>query len=42
MKKILLLNGGKQFAHSDGRLNETLHETALAFLDRAGYDVKTT
>jgi modulator of drug activity B len=42
MKKILLLNGGKQFAHSDGRLNETLHEAALAFLDRAGFDVKST
>ncbi|HDS1735701.1 MULTISPECIES: NAD(P)H-dependent oxidoreductase [Pseudomonas] len=42
MKKILLLNGGKQFAHSDGRLNETLHELAVAYLDRAGYDVKQT
>ncbi|MEE1926303.1 NAD(P)H-dependent oxidoreductase [Pseudomonas sp. 148P] len=42
MKKVLLLNGGKRFAHSDGRLNETLHDTALAFLDRAGFDVKTT
>ncbi len=42
MKKVLLLNGGKQFAHSDGRLNETLHDTAVAFLDRAGFDVKTT
>ena len=30
MKNILLLNGGKRFAHSDGRLNQTLHETALA------------
>ena len=35
MKKVLLLNGGKQFAHSDGRYNATLHETALSFLDRA-------
>ncbi|WP_028237993.1 NAD(P)H-dependent oxidoreductase [Stutzerimonas azotifigens] len=42
MKKILLLNGGKQFAHSNGRYNATLHETAVAFLDRAGFDVKTT
>ena len=31
MKKILLLNGGKQFAHSDGRYNATLHDTALAW-----------
>ena len=38
MKKILLLNGGKQFAHSDGRLNQTLHDAALAHLDRAGFD----
>ena len=32
MKKILLLNGGKQFAHSDGRYNATLHDAAVAFL----------
>jgi len=42
MKKILLLNGGKQFAHSDGRLHATLHEAALAHLDRAGFDVQQT
>ena len=42
MKKVLLLNGGKKFAHSDGRYNATLHEAALAFLDRAGCDVKET
>ena len=28
MKKVLLLNGAKQFAHSDGRYNATLHDTA--------------
>ena len=42
MKKILLLNGGKQFAHSDGRYNQTLHDAAVAYLDRAGFDVKQT
>lgn len=42
MKNILLLNGGKQFAHSDGRYNATLHDAALSFLDRAGFDVKAT
>ena len=42
MKKVLLLNGGKQFAHSDGRYNATLHDTAAAVLDRAGIDVKVT
>jgi len=42
MKNILLLNGAKQFAHSDGRYNTTMHETALSFLDRAGFEVKQT
>jgi len=42
MKKVLLLNGGKKFAHSDGRYNSTLHEAALAVLDRGGIDVKET
>lgn len=42
MKKILLLNGGKQFAHSEGRLNATLHEAAIAHLDHAGFDVRQT
>ncbi|WP_312933484.1 NAD(P)H-dependent oxidoreductase [Pseudomonas sp.] len=42
MKNILLLNGGKQFAHSDGRLNQTLHDTALAYFDRAGFNVRQT
>lgn len=42
MKKVLLLNGGKKFAHSDGRYNATLHEAALSVLDRGGCDVKTT
>ena len=38
MKKILLLNGGKAFAHSNGQYNATLHDAAVAFLDRAGFD----
>lgn len=42
MKNILLLHGGKQFAHSAGQLNSTLHEAALAHLDRAGFDVRQT
>ena len=42
MKNILLLNGAKRFAHSDGRYNATLHETALGVLDRTGFDVKQT
>ena len=42
MTKILLLNGGKAFAHSGGRYNETLHEAALAYFDQPGFEVKTT
>ncbi|MFJ5294921.1 NAD(P)H-dependent oxidoreductase [Pseudomonas sp. NPDC088368] len=42
MKKVLFINGGKQFAHSDGRYNATLHDVALAFMDRAGFDVQQT
>lgn len=41
-EKILLLNGGKRFAHSDGRLNQTLHDAALVHLDRAGHDLRET
>ncbi|PBP98701.1 NAD(P)H-dependent oxidoreductase [Pseudomonas congelans] len=42
MKKVVFLNGGKQFAHSEGRYNATLHEAGVAFMDRAGFDVKQT
>ncbi|KAF1052525.1 MAG: Modulator of drug activity B [Stenotrophomonas maltophilia] len=42
MKKILLINGGKAFAHSNGQYNRTLHEAALAWLDQAGFDVRQT
>jgi modulator of drug activity B len=42
MQKILLLNGAKTFAHSDGRFNTTLHDAAVALLDREGFDVRTT
>ncbi|WNW13264.1 NAD(P)H-dependent oxidoreductase [Pseudomonas sp. DTU_2021_1001937_2_SI_NGA_ILE_001] len=42
MQKILFINGGKAFAHSNGRYNATLHETAVAHMDRAGFDVKET
>ena len=42
MKKILLLNGATKFAHSDGRYNLTMHDTALAFFDRQGFEVKVT
>ena len=42
MKRIRPHNAGKQSAHSDDRYNATLHDAAVAFLDRAGCDVKTT
>lgn len=42
MKKVLLLNGGKQFAHSDGRYNATLHHTAFEVLTRGAVETRTT
>lgn len=42
MKNILLLNGGKAFAHSLGRLNDTLHETACKTLGKAGFVIRQT
>lgn len=42
MRNILLLNGGKQFAHSNGQYNSTLHNTAQAFLEGAGFAVQST
>ncbi|WP_339489972.1 NAD(P)H-dependent oxidoreductase [Pseudomonas sp. EL_65y_Pfl2_R95] len=42
MKKVLLLDGGKEFAHSAGRYNTTMHETALQVLDHAGFELQTT
>ena len=31
---ILLLNGGKEFGHSHGELNNTLHKKAKEVFDR--------
>lgn len=42
MNSILLLNGGKAFAHSNGQYHATLHDAAVAFLDRAGFDPSST
>lgn len=42
MKKILLLNGGKAFAHSAGQYNATLHQAAIETLMAAGFEVRTT
>jgi len=42
MKNILLLNGGKAFAHSHGRLNDTLHGVAFELLSNAGFHTRQT
>lgn len=42
MRKILLINGGRAYAHSAGRLNTTLHEIARGELAEIGCEIKTT
>lgn len=42
MANILLINGGKQYAHSDGRMNTTLHELARGELAELGHQVQET
>ncbi len=43
MKKILIINGGQRFAHSEGRFNHTLTEwTTDYFKNRKGYEVRIT
>ncbi len=39
MSNILIINGAKKFAHSNGQLNDTLTEVAQGFLRDAGHDV---
>lgn len=39
---ILLLNGGKHFGHSSGRLNATLHQTAKETLAGLGHTLRET
>ena len=40
--KILLINGGKAFGHSNGELNRTLHGEAKALLTHLGHQVQET
>ena len=40
--KILLINGGKAFAHSGGELNNTLHAVAVDTLKELGHEVRET
>lgn len=41
-KRILLINGSKEFGHSKGKLNNTLHEIAKNTLEQNGYQIKET
>lgn len=40
--KILLVDGGKQYAHSNGELNHTLHQVARDTLAALGHELKET
>ena len=42
MSKILILDAGKQFAHSNGELNHTMTEVAETFLRDRGHEVQVT
>ena len=42
MSNILIINGAKKFAHSNGQLNDTLTEVAESFLRDLGHDVQVT
>lgn len=42
MKNILLINGAKTFAHSNGQLNDTLTELAQHVLSGLGHQVQVT
>ena len=42
MKNILLVNGAKTFAHSNGQLNDTLTELAQEVLSGLGHHVQVT
>lgn len=39
---ILLLDGGKDFGHSHGELNHTLHKKAKEVLTALGHNVQET
>ncbi|MCG7599386.1 NAD(P)H-dependent oxidoreductase [Halomonas sp. McH1-25] len=40
--KIFLINGGKAFAHSGGRYNDTLHDIARGTLAEMGHELQET
>jgi modulator of drug activity B len=43
MKKIFIINGGQEFAHSGGKFNQTITNWTLDFFNRSEqYEIKTT
>ena len=42
MSNVLIINGAKKFAHSNGQLNDTLTDVAQSFLRDLGHDVQVT
>lgn len=42
MSNILIINGGKKFAHSNGQLNNTLTEAAEVALSELGHHIQVT
>lgn len=42
MSNILVINGAKQFAHSNGELNDTLTTLATNHLTELGHEVQVT
>lgn len=42
MKNILIINGAKKFAHSDGKLNDSLTQLAKQHLEEKEFNVRVT
>ncbi|MDR0484731.1 MAG: NAD(P)H-dependent oxidoreductase, partial [Alphaproteobacteria bacterium] len=42
MKNILIINGAKEFAHSSGKLNDSLVQLANDFFLKNNFNVKIT
>ena len=42
MKKILIINGKKEFGHSKGALNQYLADLSQSHLLNKGFSIKTT
>ena len=42
MKKIFIINGGQNFAHSGGKFNQTVTDWTIEYLKSKNYEIKTT